>query len=172
MNSFLMAPSNTKVSARLCPIQAVSLMLYDTRKIITLAKWGKNHEDDVIFAIINGLGVKISKCGLFIDLDHPYLCTTPDGLIGDDGTVELKCLYSARDMTPDEEIFDKLINVYKLDKKGEMSVNKKHPYFYQIQGNYILPGENIAYLAFGQKKESKAKKSTTIKISVKRWCKT
>ena len=62
------------------------------------------------------LGGKILLCGLFIDKEKPYLCTTPDGLIDDDGIVEVKCPYSAREMSPEE------------------GIRKKHQYYFQVQG--------------------------------------
>ncbi|GFY45684.1 yqaJ domain-containing protein [Trichonephila inaurata madagascariensis] len=38
----------------------------------------------------------VKKCGLFVDPENPYLCTSPDGLIGSDGLIEIKCPYSAK----------------------------------------------------------------------------
>ncbi|GFU83301.1 yqaJ domain-containing protein [Trichonephila clavipes] len=39
---------------------------------------------------------EVKTCGLFVDKDKPFLCATPDGLVGDDGLIEIKCPYSAR----------------------------------------------------------------------------
>ncbi|GFV69614.1 yqaJ domain-containing protein [Trichonephila clavipes] len=39
---------------------------------------------------------EIKICGLFVDKDKPFLCASPDGLVGDDGLIEIKCPYSAR----------------------------------------------------------------------------
>ena len=36
----------------------------------------------------------IERCGIFIDFESPYLGASPDGLVGDDGIVEVKCLVS------------------------------------------------------------------------------
>lgn len=37
--------------------------------------------------------VTVQPCGIFVDLDHPYLGASPDGVITDqDGLVEVKCL--------------------------------------------------------------------------------
>ena len=34
---------------------------------------------------------------MFIDPEHPFLPTSPDGLVGEDGLVEVKCPHLARD---------------------------------------------------------------------------
>ncbi|GFS73479.1 yqaJ domain-containing protein [Trichonephila clavipes] len=39
---------------------------------------------------------EVKICGLFVDKDKPFLCASPDGLVGDDGLLEIKCPYSAR----------------------------------------------------------------------------
>ncbi|GFW83477.1 yqaJ domain-containing protein [Trichonephila clavipes] len=39
---------------------------------------------------------EVKICGLFVDKDKPFLCASPDGLVGDDGLIEIKCPYSAR----------------------------------------------------------------------------
>ncbi|GFU44908.1 yqaJ domain-containing protein [Trichonephila clavipes] len=39
---------------------------------------------------------EVKICGLFVDQDKPFLCASPDGLVGDDGLIEIKCPYSAR----------------------------------------------------------------------------
>jgi len=53
------------------------------------------------------LNIKIIKCGIFVDSENPYLGATPDGLIGNDGIVEVKCPSSAEQLTPEEGIIQK-----------------------------------------------------------------
>ena len=43
-----------------------------------------------------GRKIKNCGCGLFIDVANFFLCTSPDGLIRDDGLIEIKCPCSAR----------------------------------------------------------------------------
>lgn len=40
--------------------------------------------------------VKVKRCGLFIDVDFPFLGASPDGLIGDDGLIEVKSFQSIK----------------------------------------------------------------------------
>ncbi|GFU17005.1 yqaJ domain-containing protein [Trichonephila clavipes] len=39
--------------------------------------------------------VKICQWLICVDKDKPFLCASPDGLVGDDGLIENKCPYSA-----------------------------------------------------------------------------
>ncbi|XP_064463440.1 uncharacterized protein K02A2.6-like [Ornithodoros turicata] len=40
--------------------------------------------------------VEVKKCGLFVDPDIPYVCTTPDSLINNDGVLEIRCAVTAQ----------------------------------------------------------------------------
>ncbi|GFU76154.1 yqaJ domain-containing protein [Trichonephila clavipes] len=37
---------------------------------------------------------EVKICSLFVDKDKPFLCASPDGLVGEDGLIEIKCPYS------------------------------------------------------------------------------
>ena len=41
----------------------------------------------------------VKLAGLFVDLNLPYLAASPDGLIGDDSIIEIKCPISIKDLT-------------------------------------------------------------------------
>ena len=47
------------------------------------------------FSAIKGLVVL--PCGLFIDEKYSYLAASPDGVVGQDALIEVKCPYSQRD---------------------------------------------------------------------------
>lgn len=46
----------------------------------------------------------IKPCGLFIDRDNPYLGASPDGLLDENGLVEIKCPLSTENFTAEEAI--------------------------------------------------------------------
>jgi len=46
----------------------------------------------------NKINKKIIASGLMVDLNQPFLAASPDGLIGSDSLVEIKCPASAKDM--------------------------------------------------------------------------
>lgn len=83
-------------------------------------------------------GLQIQECGLFIDRELPFLAASPDGLLGDDGIIEIKCPSAAVDMTPDEAIKQKkgvFANFWKEDQtSGKNEINVNHDYYFQMQG--------------------------------------
>lgn len=41
-------------------------------------------------------GLQVIECGLFISTKYPYLGASPDGLLGDETSIEIKCPYACR----------------------------------------------------------------------------
>jgi len=48
------------------------------------------------------LNKDIKSCGLFIDYENPCLGTSSDGLIDENGLIEIKCLLSAEHLIAEE----------------------------------------------------------------------
>ena len=54
--------------------------------------------------------MEVSSCGLFVHLPHGQLAASPDRLVTDPsvsdslGLIEVKCLYSCRDISPLEAV--------------------------------------------------------------------
>lgn len=73
--------------------------------------------------------VRITKCGLFLSESHPFLGASPDGLLGDDYIIEVKCPHSAkyRDINKTNVPYLELVD-------GELKLKISHPYYTQIQG--------------------------------------
>lgn len=72
---------------------------------------------------------KIQPCGLFIDVQYPFLAASPDGIIlEEDALVEVKCPFTGRQ--------DKISPRKKfpfLEKVGaEVRLKQTHQYYYQI----------------------------------------
>ncbi|CAB3249485.1 unnamed protein product [Arctia plantaginis] len=78
-------------------------------------------------------GVEIRSCGLFIDSEIPFLAATPDGLVGNDTIVEIKCPMSAFNMPIKEAVEKRKIKFWNI-KDGTMVVNTNDTWYYQIQG--------------------------------------
>jgi YqaJ-like viral recombinase domain len=85
--------------------------------------------------------IDVTTCGLFVDLEYGQLAATPDGLVYDptsadpDGLVEVKCLYSCKDMTPTDavEMKQRITTFPVRDVGGHYIVKEVHPYYYQMQ---------------------------------------
>nr|CAD7418951.1 unnamed protein product [Timema cristinae] len=37
------------------------------------------------------INIDVTNCGLFVDKDQPFLAASPNGLVGDNEIVEIKC---------------------------------------------------------------------------------
>jgi hypothetical protein len=74
----------------------------------------------------------------------PFLATKPDGLIGDDSIIEIKCPFSIKDLT--------LLDAYKEKKlkfmyvqSGNLFLKKIHSYYYQTQGQLHITDRKYCY---------------------------
>lgn len=77
------------------------------------------------------------------------MAATPDGVFGTEGIIEIKCPFSAFGMTVEDAMNLKKLKFLKKDKTGNISINKKHQYYFQIQGQL-----RIAMLLNGQINQS------------------
>ncbi|KAK5642243.1 hypothetical protein RI129_008410 [Pyrocoelia pectoralis] len=89
----------------------------------------------------------VASCGLFIDEDYKYLGATPDGLVGLDSIVEIKCPYAARGKTIEEAVNEKLISYITLDPNDISKIVLKplDNYMYQIQGQLHITKRKQCY---------------------------
>ncbi|XP_077497747.1 uncharacterized protein LOC144108371 [Amblyomma americanum] len=97
-------------------------------------RYGKDHECLALKQIENECNVVVKECGLFVDQESPFLGASPDGLIGEDVLVEVKCSYSARDLTPLEGVRAKKITCCEENKNGRLQLQTNSNYWYQVQG--------------------------------------
>jgi len=67
-------------------------------------KYGRTMEEMAKQELVAKLKKEIKSCGLFIDYNNPCLGASPDGLIDEDGLVEIKCPLSAENLTAEEAI--------------------------------------------------------------------
>lgn len=96
---------------------------------------GKIYEEITKIQYESEFGINIQKCGLFINKDYPFLAASPDGLIGEETVVEIKCPYSAR-----HKPINPVTVPYLEMVDGQLSLKKKHPYYAQIQGQLLCTG--------------------------------
>ena len=86
---------------------------------------------------------KVRKSGLWIDTSKGWLACSPDGVIEEDGALvgvlEIKCPYSARDMSPIEAC-DKLptFSCQLIDR--QLTLKRTHNYYFQVQGQLAITG--------------------------------
>nr|XP_042908919.1 uncharacterized protein LOC122271496 [Parasteatoda tepidariorum] len=98
-------------------------------------QYGRFNEKHAIEHIEKHLDIRVQPCSLFVDEEDFYLGATPDGLIDNDGILEVKCPSSCKDMTPEEAIVKKNLLSRKLIKKtNKEEINLRHKHYFQVQG--------------------------------------
>lgn len=112
---------------------------------VSSIRHGKKYEQTAIKELERTLNTNISQCGLTIDEEFSFLGASPDGKY-EFGIVEVKCPSSAYEMDPEEAIKQKKVDFW-LHTSGKFVVNKKHKWYYQIQGQLRITGQNSCVFA-------------------------
>lgn len=88
-------------------------------------RYGIENENVGITAYERNAQCHVKKAGLFIFQEHLFLASSPDGLIGENVIIEVKCPYSLK---------NKDVSCDKLDYLNcGGTLKRTHPYFYQVQ---------------------------------------
>ncbi len=97
-------------------------------------------------------GVSVQKCGLFIDEKYCYLGATPDGLIGENAIVEVKCPYSIIGQNIEDAILAGKCTMWKRERKKKdcsqpkiLGINTTHKWYYQVQGQLHITRRDLCY---------------------------
>jgi len=76
--------------------------------------------------------LRVTECGLFVDVDRAFLCASPDGLVTCDccgeGLLEIKCPKTCEDTDPKESGLS-----YLVDSNGKLELKRNHTHFSQVQ---------------------------------------
>lgn len=105
--------------------------------------WGINNEENARskYMSLNG-NIHVHGCGLIVHPTMSFLGASPDGKVcenGDTGIIEIKCPYSARNLTINEAVVN--IPKFCLLKVGEIfELDRTHDFFYQVQGQLMISG--------------------------------
>ena len=103
---------------------------------------GVANEQEGIKAFEKETGQKVEKCGLFVNRSG-ILGASPDGLVGTDSLLEVKCPYRERNLTLKEAVQNK---DFCLQREGEKySLKRDHVYWHQVQGQLYLSGRTTCH---------------------------
>ncbi|XP_021339515.1 uncharacterized protein LOC110440684, partial [Mizuhopecten yessoensis] len=84
----------------------------------------------------------LHQCGFVINKEFSFLGASPDGKVcidGECGILEVKCPYSARNLTISEACKD--VTRFCLEMEGNViNLKKTHTYYAQIQGQLMITG--------------------------------
>jgi putative phage-type endonuclease len=121
--------------------------------------YGRKNEETARQELEKEIGENVQKCGIFIDKEHFFLGGSPDGLVNENATVEIKCPSSAKDLTPDEAIKNKKVTFWTIEKNGEIGeIKKNHDFYYQVQGQLRVTGRQFCYFVLWTSKGIKVAK--------------
>lgn len=146
---------------------AVKAILYDVPSGAAI-RHGREYEPAALEPLSAVLKKNIIHCGIFLHPKFHHLGATPDGLIGKDTLVEVKCPYSARAKKIAESISAGEIPFW---SKKTGNINKNHKWFYQIQGQLRITGRKFCYLGvwtFKDFEKVKIKRDMT-NFGIRKW---
>lgn len=113
--------------------------------------WGIVKEEEAIQAFQLSTGFVVESSGLWLDKSG-ILGASPDGLVGSDAVVEVKCPFSKRSCTIDEAVKCKDFCLIKNDT-GLYELKKNHVYWHQIQGQIYISKRQKCYFVVWTPKE-------------------
>jgi hypothetical protein len=93
---------------------------------------GQKYEQAAIKRFTEITGSTVEECGLFVSAEHPFLAATPDGVIGSQHVVEVKCPYKGKGKSIEPGNDFPFLTQNTDD--GQLHLRRDHKYFYQIQG--------------------------------------
>ena len=104
--------------------------------------YGRTQEENAAKKFSEITGLDVLPCGLFIDKNYSYLAASPDGLVGQDALLEVKCPYTQREskISTAPHLFPMLEN-----KDGQLTLKTNHDHYYQIQGQLNICKKKFCY---------------------------
>ena len=118
---------------------------------VPAVKYGIDNEDNALNDLAQQYGHTLTKCGLFVHRQYPFLAASPDALIIKNNevvVVEVKCAYVLRDHKPtDTEKLDKVQkrNFHSVKQKdGKLKLKPRHKYMYQVMHQMFVVGAKKA----------------------------
>lgn len=107
-------------------------------------RYGIENEPIARNAVQERLKIEIKSAGLFIHKSLPYLAASPDGLIGNDSIIEIKCPPSIKEFTPEEAVQNGKLKCM-VNCKGKLILKKTDNYYYQVQGQLNITEKKFCY---------------------------
>ena len=107
--------------------------------MLTEARYGKEKEGEALAELNKFLtetgAATVEPCGLFVDTSKPFLAASPDGVVGREAVVEVKC--PLRCLETSLEWLARHDQTFCLQRdlsSGGLRLRRNHDYYYQIQG--------------------------------------
>ena len=106
---------------------------------VAAIKYGREQEAAALKQFeASSVTVTVKPVGLCVMQTKPHLAACPDGLIGEDTVLEIKCPFAARDRPINPTTVPFL-----EDTDGVLCLKNKHDYFFQVQGQMFVTGRSL-----------------------------
>ena len=108
-------------------------------------RYGLESEPKAILKYEEQSNTVVCKSGLWVNPNYPFLGCSPDGIVGEDGLLEIKSLKIFKDSTI-ESVVEKWSTLPKVVKQGQCFIiedgqcilKSSHDYYYQIQMQFLV----------------------------------
>lgn len=131
----------------------VKALLYQEFFGSLATQYGIQNESRAIAQFQEISGLEVTSCGLFVDPKYPFLAASPDGLVGNDAIIEVKCPYNSRMSTPKEASENGVIKFLTIDGSGGLQLKKNDNYMHQVQGQLNITNKNKCYFVVWPSKD-------------------
>ncbi|XP_075556529.1 uncharacterized protein LOC142588576 [Dermacentor variabilis] len=120
----------------------VKSLLYKNSFTSAALEHGKQQEQVAVRLYEEETGTRVQPCGLFVDQEYGFLAASPDGLVGSDGILEVKCPFTAKEMEPCEA-------AKKFNQRSQIleppALSNSHRYYYQVQGQLNITKRSFCH---------------------------
>ena len=124
---------------------------YDLSRVQAI-NWGIINESEAKKVFQQKTNLCIEESGLWLHLSG-MLGASPDGLVGRNALLEVKCPFTQRDSTIEEAVSSD--NFYiKKNPEGHYELKKEHVYWHQVQGQLHLSEREICFFVVWTTKET------------------
>ena len=94
--------------------------------------YGQQHEPLAVLDFMSDTGSNVDPAGFYVHPEHEWLGASPDGFVGDDALIEVKCPFSLRDKAqPEFKALQEQPHYYAQVQLQLAVTNKRKCYFYQ-----------------------------------------
>lgn len=94
---------------------------------------GRKYEEVAREAYCTKMKTSVEESGIVVCLGTPFLGCSPDGLVGEDGIVEIKCPFTARE----KMIIPDTVPYLQWSANETMVLKESHDYYYQVMGTLL-----------------------------------
>jgi len=108
-------------------------------------QWGKENEKQGILEFEQITNQKVTPTGLWLHKTG-IIGASPDGLVGLDSIIEVKCPYKYRNELIKTGLQNDSSYIIFYDINGRICINYEHDYYAQIQGQLHILNRSICYL--------------------------